>query len=133
MSLRNSDWGPLGRNNKDKMRLGARPYKCYTALLTQTTTDAPVATVLENTLGDEVVWTRASTGAYEGTITGRLIEGKTIAVILNSTMTTDSDADKMLFYRASVDAVGLITYSDSFSTPADAVLSDTPIEIRVYS
>lgn len=27
------------------------PYKVYTALLTQTGTDAPVATVLENTLG----------------------------------------------------------------------------------
>jgi hypothetical protein len=29
-----------------------KPYKVYTALLTQTGTDAPVATVLENTLGN---------------------------------------------------------------------------------
>ena len=29
----------------------SRPYKVYTALLTQSSTDAPVATVLENTLG----------------------------------------------------------------------------------
>ena len=32
------------------------PYKVYTALLTQTGTNAPVATVLENTLGGTPVW-----------------------------------------------------------------------------
>ncbi len=37
---------------------GGASYDVYTALLTQTGTDAPVATVLENTLGAvTVVWT----------------------------------------------------------------------------
>ena len=41
-----------------------RGYKVYTALLTQSGTAAPVATVLENTLGGAVVWSRINTGAY---------------------------------------------------------------------
>lgn len=55
---------------------GYRPYKVYTALLSQTGTDAPVATVLENTLGGEVVWTRPSAGAYYGTLAGAFQSGK---------------------------------------------------------
>ena len=40
----------------------SRPYKVYTALLTQSGTNAPVATVLENTLGGEIVWSRINPG-----------------------------------------------------------------------
>ena len=42
----------------------ARSYRVYTALLTQSGTDAPVATVLENTLGFTVYWFREGTGWY---------------------------------------------------------------------
>ena len=38
--------------------------KVYRALLTQAGTNAPVATVLENTLGADVVWTYQGTGNY---------------------------------------------------------------------
>jgi len=47
----------------------AKP-KVYRALLTQTGTDAPVATVLENTLGGTLVWTRYAGGVYNGTLSG---------------------------------------------------------------
>jgi hypothetical protein len=46
---------------------GTKPPKVYRALLTQSGTDAPVATVLDNTLG-EVDWTREGDGTYR--ITG---------------------------------------------------------------
>ena len=39
-------------------------YKVYSALLTQTGTDAPVATVLENTLGVSIVWEYIDVGDY---------------------------------------------------------------------
>lgn len=39
-------------------------YKVYTALLTQSGTDAPVATVLENTLGVNISYQYNSTGNY---------------------------------------------------------------------
>lgn len=41
--------------------------KVYRALLTQTGTDAPVATVLENTLGFVPTWTRGGVGLYSFT------------------------------------------------------------------
>jgi len=48
----------------------APAYKVYTALLTQSGTNAPVATVLENTLGGTVVWSYSGTGSYQATLTG---------------------------------------------------------------
>lgn len=56
---------------------GGLSYKVYTALLTQSGTDAPVATVLENTLGGTVVWTRQSAGIYNATLVGAFTENKT--------------------------------------------------------
>ena len=57
---------------------GSASYSVYTALLTQTGTNAPVATVLENTLGGTVVWTRDSAGFYTGTLAGAFTVSKTI-------------------------------------------------------
>ena len=54
------------------------PYKVYTALLNQTGTDAPVATVLENTLGGTPTWSREGVGQYKITLTGLLPVDKTV-------------------------------------------------------
>ncbi len=64
--------------------------KVYRALLTQSGTDAPVATVLENTLGGTVVWTWNSAGSYVGTLAGAFPFGNTV-VQINPPMTTASD------------------------------------------
>ena len=45
-------------------------YKVYIAELSQTGTNAPVANVIENTLGGDIVWSYAYTGAYNGTLAG---------------------------------------------------------------
>lgn len=52
--------------------------KKYVALLTQTGTSNPVATVLENSLGGTVVWTRDALGVYLGTLVGAFPANKTI-------------------------------------------------------
>ena len=54
--------------------------KTYKALLTQTGTDAPVATVLQNTLGGTVVWTRNGVGSYQGTLVGAFTANKTLII-----------------------------------------------------
>ena len=51
--------------------------KMYTALLTQSGTDAPVATVLQNTLGGTVEWGRTGEGVYKATLEGAFTENKT--------------------------------------------------------
>jgi hypothetical protein len=54
---------------------GGSSYLVYTALLSQSGTNAPVATVLENTLGGTVVWTRVGAGDYFGTLAGAFVNG----------------------------------------------------------
>lgn len=46
--------------------------KVYVALLTQSGTNAPVATVLKNTLGSEVVWSYTFAGTYNGATTNSI-------------------------------------------------------------
>ena len=100
----------------------AKPYKVYTALLSQTGTNAPVATVLENTLGGTVVWTRNSTGLYTGTLTGVFTANKTWTSITSTATGKVTGAVSI-----SVDAVMVATSS------LDSALSDSAIEIRVYN
>lgn len=56
---------------------GGSSYLKYVALLTQSGTDAPVATVLENTLGGTVVWSYDDVGFYVGTLAGAFSANKT--------------------------------------------------------
>ena len=56
--------------------------KAYIAQLTQSGTDAPVATVMLNTLGEDVVWTYQSAGTYWGTCT-KIIQATGTVTICN--------------------------------------------------
>jgi len=49
-----------------------KPYKIYTALLSQTGTNNPTVIVLENTLGESITWTRVGVGLYRGTTTSNI-------------------------------------------------------------
>ena len=108
----------------------ARPYKVYTALLSQIGTNAPTATVLENTLGGTVVWSRNITGEYYGTLTGAFTSGKTYATIVNG-----SRVDGIPLYyqtaRISSDVVRIISIKGTGQT--DSLISGMSCEIRVYN
>ena len=108
---------------------GAAPYKVYTALLTQSGTDAPVATVLENTLGGEVVWSYEGVGVYYGTLIN-LFENAN-KVYHNISNTHDIKNKYTTSYDGEPDYISVITsYSDSLSNNK---LDFTSIEIRVYN
>ncbi len=111
-------------------------YKVYTALLTQSGTDAPVATVLENTLGGTLVWTRDTTGQYTGTLNGAFTENKTfITSQFNATLTPPSGGyiSGILGERNDNDSIHLITFDIPSTDTGDGILNETPIEIRVYN
>lgn len=118
----------------------AAKFLVYTALLTQTSTNAPVATILENTLGGTVVWTYGSTGNYVATLIGAFTAAKT--VIFGLTNNINSASDDTLGTaagRTDADALFLNTYdittdgaADVIKTDADDLLTAVPIEIRVY-
>lgn len=108
-------------------------YKVYVALLTQSGTDAPVATVLENNLSGTIVWSRNSTGSYSGTLATEFTVGKTW-IAPYSPLTGKSNAMQSIEIEpGGVDEIVISTRDDTFSF-ADDVLDGNglAIEIRVY-
>lgn len=103
---------------------GGASYLVYTALLTQTGTNAPVATVLENTLGGTVVWSYDDTGVYVGTLTGAFPADKTVVFGQPRLVSSGEYASA---YR---DNDNMITVE--VNDGADNRLSNYSIEIRVY-
>ncbi len=120
------------------------PYLVYTALLTQENTDNPTATVLENTLGGAVVWTRTVAGSYVATLTGAFTENKTVIVpfgtsgIVNLMIGSDNPSSfGYSLFRSDANTIGLSVFDDTYSpvelAPLMAGSANIYIEIRVYS
>jgi hypothetical protein len=105
-----------------------RPYKIYVALLTQTGSSAPVATVLENTLGGTVVWTRSTAGVYAGTLSSAFTLNKTFVVTSQSVASYE---DQIGASRFDSDIIAVTSWFGS--TPFDDRIQSTSIEIRVYN
>jgi len=112
------------------IELAARPYKVYTALLTQTGTNAPTAVVLENTLGGTVVWSRNSTGDYRATLINAFTLSKTHVIATPSVNPFFTVVGNKT--TGSADTVVLLTQTTAGAN-ADDRLQGTPIEIRVYN
>jgi len=106
--------------------LGGAGYLVYTALLTQTGTDAPVATVLENTLGGTVVWSYDSQGSYLATLAGAFPAGK---VFIPTGITNTTNGEGFAADRVDDNSVSVTT---GFSGLNNDVLNTTSFEIRVY-
>lgn len=104
--------------------------KRYRALITQTGTAAPVATVLENTLGGTLVWTRLTSGTYRGTLTGAFPVAKYFAPMPISGLDTDANTtgggSAYNYYRGTDNYIELLSGVDS-------QLNNSPVEITVYN
>jgi hypothetical protein len=114
----------------------ALPYKVYTALLTQTGTDAPVATVLENSLGGTLVWTRNSDGEYTATLIGAFPDENQFFT-LNAISAVYSTNTSVSVYWNDSDSFQLTTATGNGVTIpyafTDDIIYNYPIEIRVYN
>lgn len=122
------------------------PYKRYVALLTQTGTAAPVATVLENTLGGTPVWARNGAGDYKMTLASAWVADKTVVTITPTHDFSDGVDAAAIFEAARADAniVTLATRSVNFGVNVgtgvqltdeladDLLTSPFVIEARVY-
>lgn len=106
------------------------PYKVYVALLTQTGTDAPVATVQQNTLGGSVDWSYSATGRYIATLAGALPASKTVA-FLSGANSTSNPSGAFIEYGPP-DTIQLNTFKADGSSNQDGSLNSASIEIRVY-
>lgn len=106
-----------------------RPYKVYTALLTQSGTDAPVATVLENTLVN-IVLTRNGPGQYQSQILGFPLNK--VWVYLKSSVPEAKETN--IIYTGGRIFIQTYTLNASHSiSSVDNKLNNTPLEIRVYN
>jgi len=99
-------------------------YTVYTALLTQAGTAAPVATILQNTTGGTLVWTRQSAGNYT-------VTASTALFTVNKTIVFGNQGNAapivdFKWNRASDTAITL-------SVGADVRLTNGSFEIRIYS
>jgi hypothetical protein len=102
--------------------VGGAGQKVYRAVLNQTGTSAPVATVLENSLGGTVMLSRSGVGQYRATLTNAFTANKTF--MLPNSFTSDTG-----------DAVSIIQASASviqINCGADDVLNNLMLEIAVY-
>ena len=93
---------------------------------------APVATVLENTIGN--IWfTCADIGYYIIYSNGLFTQGKTFLTVGSlSESSSDDPFGEALFNYGDSDTLAVYTF-DKFNTLIDNQLIITPIEIRVYN
>jgi hypothetical protein len=101
-------------------------YTTYAALLNQSSTSAPVATILQNGIG-AIVWARTATGFYTGTLVGAFPANKTFLLADSLNVTT---APVIRIKRNDDDTIVIITHQSGAAQ--DGLLEDTTIEIRVY-
>ena len=109
-------------------------YTVYTALITQagnTAADVPVATVLQNTTGQTIAWTRpAGVGRYVATISNNAYTANKTAVIITSGGNNDRFLKPVVSSTSTVDIYNMDTGDSAVS---DGISATTTIEIRIYS
>ena len=120
-----------------------RPYKVYTALLTQSGANAPVATVLENTLSGTITWSYSSVGTYQATLVGAFPSSKTFFYINSEASYNNGPQIYSQKIRqltritndiVSLDQTELNFTAGVFSSAAEANnFQNASIEIRVYN
>tara|TARA_R100001143_G_scaffold11002_1_gene12723 strand:- start:7315 stop:7746 length:432 start_codon:yes stop_codon:yes gene_type:complete len=98
-------------------------YTSYTALLTQTGTAAPVATVLSNNLTATLTWARTGTGTYTLTASAATFTNNKTIVFFNN---GDASPNTNKWTRTS-DTVLTLTIG------IDAALANGSFEVRIYA
>lgn len=105
-------------------------YKEYVARITQVSTNAPVATILKNTLGFTPTWSRVSAGKYR--MSGTYPEAKTWGMICGGYVTGScyfgNDKEYGAWQTTRME-VSSLTYLHAYG---DDVLSENMLIVRIY-
>ena len=103
--------------------------KVYRALLIQSATNAPVANVLENSLGQTVTWTYSDVGVYYATIPGGFPLGKTFLLSAGPDTTASGTIQIELLNDGSLQ---LVTTEEGGRINGLMQVNGASIEILVY-
>jgi hypothetical protein len=111
---------------------GGSTYKVYTALLDQTGVADPTVTVLENTLGAAITWTRDSEGIYYGELSaGTFDPAKTFINIQSAYYAGPYTAYGAVWQDDNMFIV--LSFYDNAGALNDIAGTGVPVEIRVYN
>ena len=127
----------MSRDTANRIPFGVQPYKVYVALLTQASSAAPTAAVLEDSLGALLTFARTSAGIYTVTSDNAiLVANKTLVFCWQINNASNDRVYVVSHLRTSTTIITINTkFQDAAASggqPADDVLSETPFEIRVY-
>lgn len=107
----------------------------WRGLLTQGAGAAPSATVLQNSLGDTIVWARTSAGVYTGTLS-EAFPTSSVILLIAPVSKAGFDLATVTVEHTSADVITIRTKAGNLVAEtldaADSVLSGTSLEIVVY-
>lgn len=103
-------------------------YKRYIALISQTGTNDPTVSILENTIGD-IVWTRAAGGVYQGVLTNAFIDDFKTYLSIQQNLQNLGGVNYITWFDGSTIQIDTL---DATFTSNDTLLLYTTIEIRYY-
>ena len=98
----------------------------YAALLTQTGTAAPVATILQNTTGGTYTWTRTSSGTYTITASSNVFTNNKTLVFMNLGEYAGGGIPRSVWTRTSNTEI-------TINTGNDGRITNGSFEIRIYA
>ena len=107
--------------------VAGRPYKVYTAFLSQNGTNAPSASIRENTLGLTVSWSRTGAGVYIGTFSASIDDNKATCFISNRPTGAAGNYSKITVSSTT------IVISNYILPSLTELNSNVDIEVRVYN
>ena len=108
---------------------GSTAYDSYVALLTQTSTNAPVATVLSNNLTATLTWARTGPGVYTLTANAATFTANKTIVFLNAGLSIPLISAE----RTSDTILTVKTYNSGTGVAVDAAITNGAFEVRIYS
>lgn len=113
-------------------------YLVYAALLTQAGTIAPVAAVLQNTIGS-ITWARSGAGQYTATLTGSSFSAGNTFILTSALRSVGITGMSLIYCGVNTGGgnIDLVTAGLSVGPPVsiaqyDDLLTSAPIEIRIY-
>ena len=100
-------------------------YTVYTALLTQTGNNAPLATILKNNTNATLTWSRVGNGDYNVTASSNLFTNNKTIVFVNAG--SHSNTHNVYWERVSDTVIKIKTHN------SDNDLTNASFEVRIYS
>ena len=111
--------------------MASTPFKTYRALITQTGTDAPVATVLANNTGKTMTWAYSAVGIYTLTAGAVAFTANKTAVEVSGPL---SGLQSLSYANTSTTVItftsGVLTAGAIVDT--DAIVTNILIEVKIF-